>query len=108
MLEPSQRRVSLRLPLQEDMGGFTFENSREVLCWVNFVLQRPANGEVQLPPRSIEQAGRAACQKTVRRQQASPMRNLLTQRKQSNLIPRLPPPHMQPCSRRSRLVPAGP
>lgn len=63
------------LPLQEDMGGFTFENSREVLCWVNFVLQRPVDGEHQrlgystLPgapavhvlPCSIEQAARAAC-----------------------------------------------
>lgn len=36
-------------PLQEDMGGFTFENSREVMCWVNFVLQRPATGEPVVP-----------------------------------------------------------
>ncbi|PRW58714.1 hypothetical protein C2E21_2742 [Chlorella sorokiniana] len=28
---------------EEDMGGFTFENAREVMCWVNFVLQRPAS-----------------------------------------------------------------
>lgn len=26
------------------MGGFCFENSREVLDWLNFVLDRPASG----------------------------------------------------------------
>lgn len=41
------------------MGGFTFENAREVMCWVNFVLQRPASGEAEQPPDAP--AGCAFC-----------------------------------------------
>lgn len=29
---------------EEEMGGFAFENSSEVLSWLNFVLDRPADG----------------------------------------------------------------
>jgi hypothetical protein len=29
----------------EEMGGFAFENAREVLGWVNHALGRPAHGE---------------------------------------------------------------
>lgn len=29
---------------QEDVGGFSFENGREVMAWINHALQRPADG----------------------------------------------------------------
>lgn len=43
-----QHAPSIHLPAcltEEDMGGFAFENGREVMNWVNHALRRPTDGK---------------------------------------------------------------